>query len=191
MDVKLFAPCEACAGCCGVGSSGADGGCGASIGIGPVLNGKAAGWISGIRINAITMEPLKVNAAIIHSRLRVRILPADSKTESSNMACLPEKVQPRRPGSRVLFKSAGGRAALRAPSRAESGVQGPLPPQRRRPVVGGPGTSLIPIGTTVLSVDTAYARTVPGKYCDSTIHDKATDVILSERGPRRSSAWGW
>jgi hypothetical protein len=36
------------------------------------------------------MEVLKANAATIHSWLRVWILPADSKMESSNMACLPE-----------------------------------------------------------------------------------------------------
>jgi hypothetical protein len=35
------------------------------------------------------MEVLKVKAAIIQRRLRVRILPADSKVESSNMASLP------------------------------------------------------------------------------------------------------
>jgi hypothetical protein len=45
--------------------------------------------MSGIRINASRMEVLKVKAAIIQRRLRVRILPADSKVESSNMASLP------------------------------------------------------------------------------------------------------
>jgi hypothetical protein len=36
------------------------------------------------------MDPLKAQAAIIQLRLRVRILPVDSKVESSNMACLLE-----------------------------------------------------------------------------------------------------
>jgi hypothetical protein len=40
--------------------------------------------------NASRIEALKANAAIIYSWLRVWILPADSKIESSNMACLPE-----------------------------------------------------------------------------------------------------
>jgi hypothetical protein len=39
--------------------------------------------------NVTTMELLKANAAIIQPRLRVRILPVDSKVESSNMSGLP------------------------------------------------------------------------------------------------------
>jgi hypothetical protein len=55
------------------------------------------------------MEPLIANAAIIQRRLRVRILPVDSKVESSNMACLPGiEFQPRRPGVRVPSTSAQG-----------------------------------------------------------------------------------
>src|ERR1019366_5300504 len=66
--------------------------------------------MSGIRINASRMFPLKVKASIIQPRLRVRILPEDSNVESSNMACLPEvAIQPRRPGVRSLSRTQEGR----------------------------------------------------------------------------------
>ena len=44
------------------------------------------------------IDPLKAKDAIIQLRLRVWILPVDSNVESSNMACLPESIQPRRSG---------------------------------------------------------------------------------------------
>src|ERR1700676_1095838 len=45
--------------------------------------------MSGIRISARRTDPLRRKVASIQRRLRVRILPVDSKVESSNMACLP------------------------------------------------------------------------------------------------------
>jgi hypothetical protein len=59
--------------------------------IGMILKsgGRASGRISGTSTNANRTEAFKMKVAIIQRRLRVWILPADSKVESSNMACLP------------------------------------------------------------------------------------------------------
>ena len=51
-------------------------------------------------MSARRIEPLKALVAIIHPRLRVRIVPRDSKVESSNMACLPNSISVRPNGRR-------------------------------------------------------------------------------------------
>jgi hypothetical protein len=87
------------------------------------------------------MEPLNRVAAIIQPRLRVRILPVDSKVESSNMACLPEEIQPRRRGVRDgILQGAGGLTAPRRLIYGRSGARG----------AGLFSHPFIPIGTTVL-----------------------------------------
>src|ERR1700722_19727533 len=63
--------------------------------------------MSGTRTIVSKIELLKVKAAIIQPRLRVRILPVDSNVESSNMIRLPDAIQPRRPGGRIALQGAG------------------------------------------------------------------------------------
>jgi len=92
---------------------------------------------------ATRMVELRASAANIQARLRVRILPVDSKVESSNMGCLlgDEPLRVRRAGARV------GRplgALIGAASDAQL-------PRRRKPVAGDPtGGLLLLFGTTVV-----------------------------------------
>jgi hypothetical protein len=81
------------------------------------------------------MDPWKANAAIIQLRLRVWILPVDSKVLSSNMAASPECNSAAPAGRRRAFSRARERGRPARDCCAESGVQ---------------GTPSILIGTTVL-----------------------------------------
>src|SRR6185437_1931207 len=75
--------------CTGCGEGGSCRGGGAVIRSRVIIRGSASGCKSGNSASASSAPPLKVNVASIHPRLRVRMLPADSNVESSNIACLP------------------------------------------------------------------------------------------------------
>ena len=87
---------------------------------------------------------VEVNAASIQPRLRVLILPVDSKVESSNMACLPDR-----------FSRAGWEAVLLPRAGGPLGA----------PAYGGAGAEMLnsvhPNPNHCASVDTAGRRNVP------------------------------
>ena len=103
----------------------------------------------GIRINASTIDPFKVNVAIIQLRLRVRILPVDSKVESSNMACLPScSIQPRRLGGE---RGCGERKKARPLcARLARGANSRPSTPATMTLARNPDSPFIPFGTTVL-----------------------------------------
>src|SRR5271169_4318691 len=119
--------------------------------------------MSGIRTSARRMEPLKRKAAIIQPRLRVRILPVDSKVESSNMACLRRLPFSRAGREAKAFGAHGGLAPRWRALGATNRDQGTAPPLPRFSIglgrnlsfskanfARGSRLSFIPIGTTVL-----------------------------------------
>jgi len=135
--------------------------------------------MSGTRINASRMEPLNRVAAIIQPRLRVRILPVDSKVESSNTACLPGTIQPRRPGSEE------GRSARRR--RADRSA----PPDLWTIRGAGSGAlwpSVHPNRNHCACVDTDGARSVPG-LLDELRQSCASCVTLQKI--HNGIRWSW